>query len=50
MTFAQQTYSIKVVFVKMPLLVSNPNPMRGEERVLPLLALSVAIIGLVLAP
>jgi len=36
--------------MKMPSLVSNPNYMTPKERLLPLLALSVAIIGLVLAP
>jgi hypothetical protein len=34
----------------MPLLVSNPNRLTREAGLLPLLVLSVAIIGLVLAP
>ncbi len=38
------------VFTKMLTLASNPNQIAREERLLPLLALSVAIYGLVLAP
>lgn len=38
------------MFDEMTLLASNPNRMTREERLLPLLALSVAIYGLVLAP
>jgi hypothetical protein len=48
--FLERGYQDEVSYLAKMLLAPNPNRMRQERRLLPLLVLIVAIYGLVLAP